>query len=55
MYMYIFIYMHKFGEWIGPNIKFCRPNSTSVENQFRRAKSMGSQNGRGQVIKSLSY
>ena len=38
--------MDIFGEWIGPNIEFCRPNSTCVENQFCRARNMGSQNGR---------
>ena len=41
--------MHIFGESIGPNIEFCRPNSTSVENQFCRAKNMGGQNGRGRI------
>ena len=38
--------MHIFGEWIGAIIEFCRPNPTSVENLFCRAKNMGSQNGR---------
>ena len=44
------IYIYIFGECISPNIEFCRPNSTCVENQFCRAKSMGSQNGRGHVL-----
>ena len=46
-YKYIYIYI--FGAWIGPNLEFCRPNSTSVEKAILPAQSQGSQNGCGQV------
>ena len=48
--IYIYIYIHAYiWRMDRPNIEFCRPNSTSAENQFCRAKNMGSQNGRRHI------
>ena len=37
------------GEWISPNIEFCRPSSTSVEKVILLAQSQGNQNGCGRI------